>query len=156
MTNPARLEGSHVRGGKGPVVDGDSVIIKRLLASDGRDWEVVENGVVVRLLAVNTPETNRLASRASGLHFSAFTEDWLMRRMANGLWPLSFEAMHRDNFGRWLGWVLDASTGESLSDALIAEGERIGVDVSYPGTPAMQIAEAGERLEADYSSDSRH
>lgn len=136
----ARLEGPHVRGGKGPIIDGDSFLLKRLLASDTKDWEITENGVVVRLLSVDTPEVNRLTTRASGLHFSTFTEDWLARRM--GEWPLEMDATMRDAFGRWLCWVADAKTGESLSDALIAEGDRIGVDVRYPGGSAMQIAEA--------------
>lgn len=141
MTNPARLEGSHVRGGRGGVVDGDTQVYKRLLSSDGKDWELTENGIWVRLLGVDTPEVHPLVSRASGLHFSAFTEDWLARRV--GAWPLVMDAVFRDSFGRWLATVTDVLTGESLSDAIIAEGERIGVDVRYPGSAAMQIAEAG-------------
>lgn len=138
--NPARLEGPHVRGGRGPVVDGDSQVYKRRLVHDAKDWEITENGIWMRLLGVDTPETNRLASRASGLHFSAFAEDWLSRRM--GPWPLLMETELRDSFGRWLANILDARTGESLSDALIAEGDRIGVDVRYPGGAVAQIAEA--------------
>ncbi len=140
---PARLEGPHVRNGRGPVVDGDSLLVKRLLASDERDWEIVEGGVVVRLLSVDTPETNRLATREMGLHFAAFTRSWLEARMASGdSWPLTLDATFRDSFGRWLANILDARTGESLSDALIAEGDRIGVDVRYPGGVAAQIMEA--------------
>jgi endonuclease YncB( thermonuclease family) len=139
---PARLEGPHVRGGKGGVVDGDTQIYKRLLSSDTKDWEITENGLWVRPLGVDTPETNRLETRASGLHFSAFAEDWLARRM--GSWPLIMETELRDSFGRWLARIRDASTGESLSDALIAEGDRIGVDVRYPGGASAQLEEARE------------
>jgi endonuclease YncB( thermonuclease family) len=142
MANPARLEGPHVRNGKGGIVDGDTQVYKRRLANDTKDWEITENGIWVRILGVQTPETNRLETRASGLHFSAFAEDWLARRI--GEWPLTMEAVLRDSFGRWLANILDAKTGEALSGALIAEGDRIGVDVRYPGGTAAQMAQARE------------
>lgn len=138
--NSARLEGPHARNGKGPIVDGDTQVYRRRLANDTKDWEIVEGGLWVRIIGVDTPETNRLETRASGLHFSAFAEDWLARRV--GPWPLTLDAVVRDSFGRWLANILDAATGESLADAVIAEGDRIGVDVRYPGGTVAQIREA--------------
>ncbi len=136
---PARLEGPHVRDGRGPLVDADTQLYKRLLSRDNKDRELVEGGLWVRLLGVQTPEVNRLATREMGLRFSRFASDWLAAR--EGLWPLEMGVEEVDNFGRLLAWITDP-TGESLAGAFVAEGDRIGVDVRYPGGAAAQVREA--------------
>lgn len=140
----SRVEGLHVRWGRGPFVDGDTILLKRLLAKDQkRDWEVVENGLWLRLLEVDTPERGQ----AGFWEASEFTERWILDRMVSE-WPFTLTAVYRDSFGRWLSYVKDLVSGEYLHEALIDAGhsERISPYEQLENVPIT--AEQLEELQA--------
>lgn len=115
-----RVEGPHVRNGRGPFVDGDTFLIKRLLTKDGkRDWEIVENGIWVRLLEVDTPERGQPGYQEAG----EFTSRWLTGRMdPDNPWPLDMVAVYKDVFGRWLCYIGHRESGGYIHDALYEAG----------------------------------
>lgn len=110
----------------GPTLDGDTVICECLLCHEPH---LKQGEIHLRLLEVDTPEI-RGETRDAGLAAKAFTQLWLeMAERGGDEWPLLVQFVKLDSFGRWLAWVWARSTGESLSEALIAAGhsERLPV-----------------------------
>lgn len=98
------------------VIDGDTLLIE---LDQGLHTYRIE---MLRILGVNTPEL-RGPSRAAGLAAAEATRQWLAGCV--GEWPLLIHTERADAFGRYLAVVIDAATGASLGDALLASGHAI-------------------------------
>lgn len=79
----------------------------------------------IRLYGVDTPEVRGI-ERPRGLMATNFVIEWFESAQADPdvWWPLVVDT-HMDSkgkYGRWLGTVYNAKTGESLADALLEVG----------------------------------
>ncbi len=102
---------------------------------DGDTIDVVEfRPVRLRLLGVDTPETSEGISRLNAKNFThAFC--------SSPYQPLRIQTATKDNFGRELAWVWDAS-GTSLNDALLEHGYA----EEYGATVMIQAAMSGQQV----------
>jgi endonuclease YncB( thermonuclease family) len=101
------------------VIDGDTIMVTAViwLAPDGRPLAMPER---VRLLGVNTPESNKKPTQEAGLAAKAFTQAWLAARPVS---TLVLTICGRDSFGRALAHI-EAPDG-TLSAALLASGHGV-------------------------------
>lgn len=123
------------------VVDGDTPhgIVVRTLDSRLFGQLRQEMPVKLRPLRVDTPETNRPATREAGLWWKAFTEEWFrLNLLESGMYVAYLYAP--DSFGRWLCEIWDHDEVSNLSDDILFEAGRRGENVS--ASAEAQIAEA--------------
>ncbi len=104
----------------GRLVDGDTLYAAIVDLGYGVSTGAIAEDVEYRFLRVNTPESNRKATRDAGLAAKAFTADWLKTHLHTGDW-LYATTKRRDNFGRWLAEIT-CTEGHNLSDDLITAG----------------------------------
>lgn len=112
---------------RSPYVDGDTFILERILAKDNKGWRLVEGGVWIRLLEVDTPEVTGVTKEA-GFIAKQKTIDWLSAGF--GPWPFLLYPIKKDSFGRWLSYLWDLSTGKCLNEYLIGEGYGVTPKIS--------------------------
>lgn len=78
-----------------------------------------------RVAGVNTPEIFGRNASEEGRVAHQFTKDWLVGR---DLWVRTFKSSQATvgigdgAFGRWLAEFMDATSGETLTQALVAQG----------------------------------
>lgn len=76
----------------------------------------------IRLLGINCPEC-RGTTREAGRAATEFTRRWIAE--SPGVWPFVIKTVKADDFGRYLGALYRADTGESLSVALVDAGHAV-------------------------------
>lgn len=94
------------------VVDGDTFDLEV-------DLGFYQYGVYrFRLLGVDTPEIYGPNASEAGQEAKRFVASWLEENLAD----LRINTKKTGSFGRWIAVVWNSRTGESLGDALLAEG----------------------------------
>lgn len=103
------------------VVDGDTF---DLVVDLGHRTQIITR---YRLRGVDTPEI-RGEEREEGVAAAEFAHNWFFPVLAAlgdaSPWPLVIDT-HKDEtgrYGRWIADIYEASTGESLADALVSNG----------------------------------
>jgi len=103
------------------IVDGDTidVLVTNNVALPMKKTAVaVTSEYRLRFLGVDTPESNRVASKVEGLAAKEFTTAWLDEHKDN----LMFIAFGIGKYGRPLTHVCDNKTGECLNRAIVNAG----------------------------------
>lgn len=98
------------------VIDGDSAVLR---LDCGFNTYRIDH---IRLLGVDAPEV-RGVSRERGLAATAYVRGWFA--LTTGEWPLVIETHKSDAFGRYLGTIWDANTGDCLNSSLLASGHAV-------------------------------
>lgn len=101
------------------VIDGDT--IEMYLDKGFHDFALQR----IRLAGINCPE-DHAPTKAAGAAATAFTQAWV--DAVNSIpteWPLNVTTYKTDSFDRYVAVVVDAVTGESLNDALLASGNAV-------------------------------
>src|SRR4030066_360687 len=92
-------------------IDGDTI------RADVPIWPGVSIDASIRVIGVDTPETNIACEKARALAAKAFTEAWINRNS-----PVVISSVKPDKFGGRYVAVVTGAGGERLSAALIQSG----------------------------------
>ncbi len=112
------------------VIDGDTLDLRLDLFFGLRLEQTPDRRNRFRLVGVDCPESNRLATREAGLAAKAYTTGWMAdaevgAELGGWAWPLRVEVIGFDNFGRILCRVWRVSDGRQLNADLLASGHAV-------------------------------